>query len=307
MLDVFQTDGAHRASASRKGESLLWTAYCDHCLRTLEEKREHENDALLVKLVRLRIIVDQIPDFSPFERGHEYAPTKVPAAVYLRSLQAQLEEQQRNTLCELAESRTCGVPFPEAGDERAIHQITFADNNFLVAPLLLEQHHTIFSVYEIAFSQHSDLLPNQRLKALYACLQSAKLWISTILNIPVMEYPSFTSSTYAQMTGWFVVIWRLSTCDFPEWDRTLVKESIDVSACLDSMAGRFTEVRAGIRVNADYEEQATAGFFALMAARTKNLKEMWDAVNEPSAGVYDAASLEGLTDLSSYFLENWEE
>ena len=33
-------------------------------------------------------------------------------------------------------------------------------------------------------------------------------------------------------------------------------------------------MRARIRVNANYEEQATAGFFAFIAARTKNLKEM---------------------------------
>jgi hypothetical protein len=71
-------------------DSLRWTPYIDECLRSLAEAREYETDVQLVYFVRLQYVVERIYQ-SPWHDGSCFHGG-LPPVMYLRSLQAQLQE-----------------------------------------------------------------------------------------------------------------------------------------------------------------------------------------------------------------------
>jgi hypothetical protein len=83
----------------RKGEALRWTTYSDECLQIIETQMEFVSDALLVQLVKLRLINERVID-TPLSCAMPQAGV-IPQAVslgrpmgmfYLRSLEKQLQE-----------------------------------------------------------------------------------------------------------------------------------------------------------------------------------------------------------------------
>jgi hypothetical protein len=93
------------SSFLRKGDTLQWTAYSNQCLRVLETEKELESDALLVQLVKLRLISERVTDASwsgTMTQADHFA--KPPALFYLKSLQAQLYEFKANIPCGIADN-----------------------------------------------------------------------------------------------------------------------------------------------------------------------------------------------------------
>ena len=103
-LEQSRTDGG-RLSYLRKGDSLRWTAYCDECLRVLDASKEEASDALLVRLVKLRLINEQIMDASWTISGDVYNTVRPPVEFYLHSVQSQLRELKRSIPAELNKNR----------------------------------------------------------------------------------------------------------------------------------------------------------------------------------------------------------
>lgn len=77
----------------RKGSALRWTAYMNECLRILEIENELESDAVLVQLVKVRLLtgrVIELPWLSHVAETDTFP--RVPAMFYLNSLEAQLQD-----------------------------------------------------------------------------------------------------------------------------------------------------------------------------------------------------------------------
>jgi len=77
----------------RKGTALRWTAYSNECLRIVETEKEVESDALLVQLVKLRLITERVNDL-PWRSAVAEADTTVKGTTtfYLTALGAQLQD-----------------------------------------------------------------------------------------------------------------------------------------------------------------------------------------------------------------------
>jgi hypothetical protein len=101
-LRLFQANIGRSSSYLRKGETLRWTAYLDKCLRVIEIQKEFASDALLVQLVKLRLISEKATDVpwsgAMAEVDHFMRP---PAMFYLKSLEAQLDNFKSNIPSEL--------------------------------------------------------------------------------------------------------------------------------------------------------------------------------------------------------------
>jgi hypothetical protein len=93
------------SSFLRKGNTLSWNAYSTECLSVLESKKEFESDALLVQLVKLRLISERVTE-APWSGviipAHHIAST--PAVFNLKSLEAQLHHSKSNIPYEIADN-----------------------------------------------------------------------------------------------------------------------------------------------------------------------------------------------------------
>lgn len=104
LLLILQTN-ISRCSYLRKGDTLRWTAYSDECLRIIETQKECVSDALLVQLVKLRLISENVTN-APWssamvEREHVMRP---PATFYLKSLEVQLHQFKSNVPSDLLDN-----------------------------------------------------------------------------------------------------------------------------------------------------------------------------------------------------------
>ncbi|MCJ1359174.1 MAG: hypothetical protein MMC33_009174 [Icmadophila ericetorum] len=262
----------------RKGETLRWTAYCDECLRVLEEQKEFASDELLIQLVKVRLIAEKVVDlpWSGAAEGDHFA--RPSATFYLKSLQAQLHNFKSSTPSELADNHT----------------------------LLLELYNTELCIHEIGFSQAPGLFTdqsNQRFECLYACLQAIKSWIDSFLSILPAQYVGFSACTYAEMTRCLIGLWRLSTCEHPEWDRDLVRENLDVSLILEEAEKNFAQVKEAAGL--DRGGSQDSDFFSIMASRLRSMKFQWDTLTTSTTASFSTALLDDLGDFPAEFLDAW--
>jgi hypothetical protein len=96
-LIIFKANFLRCCSSLRKGNTIPWTAYSHECLRILETEKEFESDALLVQLVKLRLISERVKDLPWSGATAEGdTSTKPPAMFYLNSLEAQLQDFESN-------------------------------------------------------------------------------------------------------------------------------------------------------------------------------------------------------------------
>lgn len=144
---------------------------------------------------------------------------------------------------------------------------------------------------------------NQRFECLFACLQAVKSWIDVFLSIPPAEYVGFSVCIYAKMARCLVGLWRLSTCEHPEWDRSLVRTTLDVSFILAETEKNFADVKAAASLDPGLPPGADA--FIMMASRLGSMKASWDAMITATTAPFGTPSLDDLVDFSTEFSDVW--
>lgn len=102
-FDPFQAYISRSTAYLRKGDTLRWTAYSNECLRVIETQQEFASDALLVQLVKLRLISEKVIDAhwlgSVTDVDNSIRP---PDIFYLKSLESQLYNFKSSIPSELA-------------------------------------------------------------------------------------------------------------------------------------------------------------------------------------------------------------
>lgn len=285
---------------------MTWKAFRTDCLVVIEDQKDCASDELLTRFVRSRLVaekVDDIPWPSIVGDGHLTRPS---ARFYLRSLQAQLHALKSRSFGEGKDQSESSPRHPQSVSSRtrSIHCIEQRSLTLAAEFLLLEIYIAELSVHEIGFSQAQDELTgafNLRFECLSGCLQAIKCWIDVFLTIPPTEYVGFSASIYAMMARCLVDLWRLSTCDYPEWDHDLVRETLDVSSVLEQTQKNFSQVKDA----AGFDRGGTqdCDFFGIMAAKLSLMKVSWDAMS-----VFTDLSTPPPDDLGEFpleFLETW--
>ncbi|KAK9328779.1 hypothetical protein V1520DRAFT_345197 [Lipomyces starkeyi] len=238
------------SSTFRKGSTLRWTVYSNECLRIVETEKEFESDALLVQLVKLRLISERVNDLPLSPAVAEVDTTaRAPTMFYLKSLEAQLQAFKSNIPSNLSNNKT----------------------------LLMEFYMTEFSIYEVGLSQAPDTFSgpdNRRIECLWVCLNAIKSWIDVFLSITPAQYVGFSSLIYSNMTHCLVGMCRLSMFEHVEWDRALFREHLDVVSILEKTEKNFASVKdeAGLDIGGSEDTD----FFSSMASKIRVLKGSWD-------------------------------
>ncbi|KAJ5928257.1 hypothetical protein N7466_007213, partial [Penicillium verhagenii] len=264
-------------------DPLRWTPHMKECLDLLAHSEESPGDGVLVQLVRTRLLADQILQ-GPWSEGlYGLNATQNLAAFHLKALQSRLE--------------TIKAEIP----------IQLADNK----PILFHLYDTELSLYEVALVKPlaDEEFSPQRLDHLYACLHVVKRFFDLFFTIPPAGYSSLALSYLTQVSHCLVTLFRLSTLDYPGWDKSAVRSTVDILVIAEQIATRMGQVADAVGMRS---EGAHGDPFSKLGMMMQKLRSEWavllpecpEVVADQSSGEPFLSSM-GMSDLDSFM--NWSE
>ncbi|KIV84515.1 hypothetical protein PV11_00290 [Exophiala sideris] len=279
LLAVFMLSSNSTRTFGR-GSAMRWTTYLNECLRMLETEKEFGSDATLVQLVKLRLISDRTRDLpGPSADCEVDLAAKVPTDFYLKSLEAHLRDFKSSIPSDLSNKTI----------------------------LLMELYMTDFSIHEVGLSQGAGFLDwseNRRIECLWSCLNALKSWLEVYSGIPLAHYPGFSTMIYSNMIRCLIGLYRLAISEHAGWDRSLIRNHIDIPLFLEQSEKNFAAVKDVVGL--DIGGSDDTDFFTLMAARIRVIRGIWDLTGSsamPSLAVPSADDLD-LPDLSKDFSDD---
>ncbi|KAJ5709837.1 hypothetical protein N7493_009429 [Penicillium malachiteum] len=245
-------------------EPLRWTPHMKECLDILAHSEESSGDMVLVQFTHTRLLADQILQ-GPWSEGlYGLYVTQTLATFHLKALQSRLE--------------TIKAEIP----------VQLADNK----PILFHLYDTELSLYEIALVKPlaDEEFSPQRLDHLYACLHVVKQFFDLFFTITPVEYTSLALPHLTQVSHCLVNLFRLSSLDYPGWDKSAVKDTVDILLIAEQIATRMGQVADAVGMRS---EGAYGDPFSKLGAMVQKLRSEW-AVRLPECpeGVADQSSSE---------------
>lgn len=177
--------------------------------------------------------------------------------------------------------------------------------SLVIETLLMELYNTELSIHEIGLSQAPDIFSgqdNRRLECLCTCLNAAKSWFDVFLSIPPAQYVGFSVSIYQNLFHCFMALYRLSTFDLPEWDRGLVRETLDASLLLETAERNLAQVKEVTGLDLDGSEDLD--IFSILASKTRVIKMWWEATNVSTMSSLGIASGDEMGNFPVDFLDD---
>jgi hypothetical protein len=170
---------------------------------------------------------------------------------------------------------------------------------------------TELSLYEVALVKpHADEeFSPQRLDHLYACLHIVKKLFDLFFTIPLAGYTSLALPYLTQVSHCLVTLFRLSTLDYPGWDKSAVKGTVDILVIAEQIATRMGQVADAVGMRS---EGAYGDPFSKLGMMMQKLRSEWavrlpecpEVVADQSSGEHSLSSME-MGNLDSFM--NWSE
>jgi hypothetical protein len=159
----------------------------------------------------------------------------------------------------------------------------------------MEMHTTKLCIYAVGLSQTPGVFEgqqNRRIECLWNCLNALQSWMGVFRSIMPADYVGFSWLSYSNMLYTFVVMYRLSMFEHPEWDRSLCQAHIDLSSFLEESENKFAQVKevAGL----DTEGSDDVDTYTILAIRLRNVKRLWDTMNASTMSTIGIPSTEKL-------------
>ncbi|KAK3385785.1 hypothetical protein B0H63DRAFT_560308 [Podospora didyma] len=208
------------SSFIRKIDPLRWTPYMEESLQMLEERKETPNDAVLACLVRLKLIGDEATK-PPWPPAPPSEHLRLVQTFQMKALQSRIDDIRRSLPAEM------------------------------LADQVVQLHllHTELEVSELVlWMQPSKSTTNsdpQRLHMLTTCVHNIRAWFDIFLQLSPAPYFLVGFSIWVQFIHVLVSLYRLSILDEQNWDRNLVRSTVDVIKMMDEVIQRFECIGSG--------------------------------------------------------------
>lgn len=170
---------------------------------------------------------------------------------------------------------------------------------------------TELSLYEVALVKPlaDEEFSPQRLDHLYACLHVVKQFFDLFFTIPPAGYTSLALPYLTQVSHCLVTLFRLSTLDYPGWDKSTVKSTADILVIAEQIATRMGQVADAVGMRS---EGAYGDPFSKLGMMMQKLRSEWavrlpecpEVVADQSSGEPFWSSIE-MGDLDCFM--NWSE
>ncbi|OTA98461.1 hypothetical protein M426DRAFT_325964 [Hypoxylon sp. CI-4A] len=233
-------------------QTMRWTPHMEDSLQKIATNPECLNDEILVAMVksyRIQEEVAQITWRAAELTGHTIAP-KAPPAIYLKALRSHLEAVRRDISPELSKNKVVLSHLYAA-------ELSIADMSLWnVNPWLISHPHKPSQPPGLHHHNNNSSSSNNqtpspssswnvdfgKIDAYYASLSASKASVENFLSFAPADYMSLSFSLTLHFGRAAQTLYRLMVVDDPEWDRGVVKRSIDLMASMRRVADLFLAV-----------------------------------------------------------------
>ncbi|KAI1215166.1 uncharacterized protein F4807DRAFT_23873 [Annulohypoxylon truncatum] len=271
-------------------QTMRWTPHMEDSLQKLATSPETIHDELLVAMVRTYRIQEDVAQITWRAADHSgnSATLKNPPFIYVKALRTNLEAVKRELPAVLRDNKVFLSHYYAA--EIAIADMCLWNVN----PWL-----TAHPPRPAPVTGSSGGIDMGKLDAYYSSLQASKASLENFLSFAPGEYMCLSMPLTLHFGRATQTVYRLMVVDDPEWDRAIVKNSIDLMSVMDRAATRFLQVPqiCGIDTaddpdNLDYYTKAANALRATIPSWTATLEQLGcasgsaaaAAPNTPAAG-----------------------
>ncbi|KAI1774290.1 hypothetical protein F4818DRAFT_79026 [Hypoxylon cercidicola] len=252
-------------------QTMRWTAHMEDSLQKMAADPECLNDQILVTMVRLFRIQEDIAQIT-WRSAEPYGNAtslKAPPFVYVGSLRTSLEAVKKQ------------IP-PELADNKVVLSHIYAAE-LSVADMALWNVNPWLTTHPLKPTSHASATGNSielgKIDAYYASLQASKALLENYLRFSPAQYLYIPFSVTLHFGRAAQTVYRLLVVDDPDWDRAIVKNSIDLMAVMEQTAANYQEVHrvCGLETTDDPE---TTDYYTKAANALRATIPAWMATLE---------------------------
>lgn len=254
-------------------QTMRWTPHMEDCLQKLAANPECLNDEILVTMVKTYRIQEDVGQIT-WRTAEPYGNStclRAPPIVYVKGLRANVEAIKRDLPPLLRDNKIILSHIYAA-------ELSIADMSLWNVNPWLTAHPPKPTTVSGSVVGGIDV---GKLDAYYSSLQASKASLENFLSFSTPEFMCLTFSLTLHFGRSAQTLYRLMVVDDPEWDRSIVKNSIDLMQVMERTANRFMQVPhvCGIETsddpeNMDYYTKAGNALRATIPAWTATLEQM---------------------------------
>lgn len=172
--------------------------------------------------------------------------------------------------------------------------------------LLLELCSLEASIYEAGCSHEFDPFgaqSNRRIECLCSCVNAVKSCITVFGRFKPAQYIELPFIVYAAISRCLTVFYRLLTFENPEWDQTLMRETLDFHSLMDEYETKFSRVAADAGL--DYSGSDDSDPYTLMAAKVRKIRMLWVATISGTTALGQGS--DAVNEIATFSLDNIDE
>ncbi|PCG90497.1 Hypothetical protein PENO1_055370 [Penicillium occitanis (nom. inval.)] len=228
-------------------DALRWTPQMEEALRILERNKPYPTDEAFIFQVKLQLLTQRA---AHIREQHEAdrariataAATPVPAFLYLKSLQKQLQDFRVALSPELREQDILisYSQYVELYIDQASRTLT---------PDVLQPNTSGGQINDA-----STLLPGyERIDSLWKSVESIKVWLEAFYRIPPSDCIGLPFHFWSQVIRCTAILKHLSTLDDPGWDCQAVRKTVNIVSVLQWIPEKLdmTSKEAGLQSDDD--------------------------------------------------------
>lgn len=283
---------------------MRWTAHMEDSLQKMAANPECPNDEILVLMVRVFRIQEDVSQVT-WRSAEPYGNAtslKAPPLVYVRSLSTSLEEVKKKVPPELADNSEF-LPILRFLINISTHILFTYYANELLEVVLSHLYAAELSIADMTLWNVNPWLTTHPLKpasdlsgtaggngtdlakldAYYASLQASKAVLDNYLSFSPAQYLYIPFAVTLHFGRAAQTIYRLLVVDDPDWDRAIVKNSIDLMAVMEQTAVNYSQVHrvCGLETTDDPE---TTDYYSRAANALRATIPAWTASLEQNGG-----------------------
>ncbi|XDG02578.1 hypothetical protein ABKA04_002193 [Annulohypoxylon sp. FPYF3050] len=262
-------------------QTMRWTPHMEDSLQKLAKSPEGPHDEVLVAMVRTYRIQEDVAQITWRAADHSgnSATLKNPPFIYVKALRANLDAVKREVPASLKDDKIVLSHLYAA-------EIAIADMSLWnVNPWL-----TAHPPRPPPATGSAGGIDIGKLDAYYSSLTASKASLENFLSFAPGEYMCLSMPLTLHFGRATQTVYRLMVVDDPEWDRNIVKDSIDLMSMMERTANRFLQVPqiCGIEVSEDpemidYYTKAANALRATIPSWTATLEQLGCASGSATA------------------------
>lgn len=141
------------------------------------------------------------------------------------------------------------------------------------------------------FTTNTNENPN-RIESMHACVRSIRSWYDLFFSLTAADFPGLPFSFFIEMSHTQMALYRITTCDDPTWDKTMIRNTADILTILDRTADKLLLMAQTFPFKS---EEAEETMYVKGAKMMRNLRQQWEPTIMQHTGGLPTPNSQGMT------------